>query len=70
MFYNTKIRALFVTVYVLQHIFDQKLYFIDLSQKNIAFYCILVTLLLPFLFYNIYIHLFILEKVLYFVISK
>ena len=43
MFYNTKIRTLFVMTYVLQHIFDQNLCFIDLSQKNIASHCILVT---------------------------
>lgn len=64
MFYNTKIGALFVTVYVLQHIFDQKLYFIDLSQKNIAFYCILVTQFLFFLSYNIYNHLLFFENIL------
>lgn len=34
MFYNTKIRSLFVMIYVLQHIFNRYLNFIDLGQKN------------------------------------
>lgn len=63
MFYNTKIRPLFVTTYVLQHIFDQNLYFIDVSQKNKAFYFILVTLFCVFLSYNIHNRLFISENI-------
>ena len=43
MFYNTKISALFIIVYVLQHIFKRNLCFIDVSQKSRAFYCILVS---------------------------
>ena len=31
MFYNTKIRSLFVMIYVLQHIFNRYLNFIDLG---------------------------------------
>ncbi len=34
MFYNTKIRSLFVMIYVLQHIFNRYLNFIDLGQKK------------------------------------
>ena len=37
MFYNTKIRSLFVMIYVLQHIFNRYLNFIDLGQKKQAF---------------------------------
>lgn len=34
MFYNTKIRSLFVIIYVLQQIFNRYLNFIDLGQKK------------------------------------
>ncbi len=34
MFYNTKIRSLFVIIYVLQYIFNRYLNFIDLGQKK------------------------------------
>ena len=37
MFYNTKIRRLFVSVYVLKHLFEENPYFIDLSQKKQGF---------------------------------
>lgn len=63
MFYNTKIRPLFVMIYVLQHIFDRNIYFIDVSQKNRAFHCILVMLFCVFLSYNIHNRLFISENI-------
>ena len=63
MFYNTKIRPLFVMTYVLQHIFDQNIYFIDVSQKNRVFHCILVMLFCVFLSYNIHNRLFISENI-------
>ena len=34
MFYNSKIKLLFVIIYVLQHIFNRYLNFIDLGQKK------------------------------------
>ena len=34
MFYNTKIKPLFVMIYVLQHIFNRYLNFIGLGQKK------------------------------------
>lgn len=34
MFYNTKIRSLFVMIYVLQHIFNRYLNFIDFRSKK------------------------------------
>ena len=45
MFYNTKIRSLFVIIYVLQYIFNRYLNFIDLGQKVGVSYCILVNIL-------------------------
>lgn len=50
-------------IYVLQHIFDRNIYFIDVSQKNRAFHCILVTLFGVFLSYNIHNRLFISENI-------
>ena len=37
MFYNTKIRSLFVIIHVLQHIFNRYLNFIDLGQQSRSF---------------------------------
>lgn len=37
MFYNTKIKPLFVMIYVLKHIFNQYPNFIDLSQQSRSF---------------------------------
>ncbi len=45
MFYNTKIRALFLIQHVCWQVFNEKPCFIDLSQKNTLLYCILITIL-------------------------